>query len=511
MKNIVKFIIPLLLVIALPIIFFVQKNENEIQKIDRVTQKVFDQFNPTGLSVAIVQNGNIIYDKALGYKNAEKIKFLDKNDIFNIASCTKAFTAAAIGKLVQDELISWDDKVIDYLPEFKLKDECVTKNLTIKDILTHRSGLGTFYGDLLWYHTTYSNDEILHRMKHLPITKQFRAEYGYQNNMYMLAGEIIEKVTDQSWENFIKQNFLIPLEMNDTRTSSDDFDGTESLAFPHYNDSLLNPYYFAGGKPAASIWSNPRDLSHWVTMFLNNGQWKNTQILAPEIIKSLITPETILNVSDERESFGIHFRAYTPGWVAYDYSGYKILEHSGSMPGFISKVVFLPEKNTGIIILNNGFNLHCNNALLFSYLDIILEKEINNWTAYYLQEQRNFNDYRKQLNNKRIANRKINTKPSLKLSKYAGTYEDIMYGIAKVYLENEELNITFLPSSKFLHSKMGHWEDNHFKVNFNDVYLPFGIIQFDVDTLSNQVNGFKINLPNNDFHFHNLDFKKLNK
>jgi len=304
---------------------------------------------------------------------------------------------------------------------------------------------------------------------------------------------------------------LIPLEMNDTRTSSDDFDGTESLAFPHYNDSLLNPYYFAGGKPAASIWSNPRDLSHWVTIFLNNGQWKNTQILAPEIIKSLITPETILNVSDERESFGIHFRAYTPGWVAYDYSGYKILEHSGSMPGFISKVVFLPEKNTGIIILNNGFNLHCNNALLFSYLDIILEKEINNWTAYYLQEQRNFNDYRKQLNNKRIANRKINTKPSLKLSKYAGTYEDIMYGIAKVYLENEELNITFLPSSKFLHSKMGHWEDNHFKVNFNDVYLPFGIIQFDVDTLSNQVNGFKINLPNNDFHFHNLDFKKLNK
>jgi len=511
MKNIVRFIIPLLLVIAFPIILFIQKDENEIQKIDRITQKVFDQFSPTGLSVAIVQDGNIIYDKTLGYKNAAKINFLDNKNIFNIASCTKTFTAAAMGKLVQERLISWDDKVTDYIPEFKLKDECITKNLTIKDILTHRSGLGTFYGDLLWYHTNYSNDEILQRMQHLPITNQFRSEYGYQNNMYTLAGEIIEKVTGQSWENFIKQHFITPLEMNDTRTSVDDFDGSESLAFPHYNDSVLHPYYFAGGKPAASVWSNPRDLSRWLTMFLNDGKWKNTQILSPEIIKSLTTPETILNISDERESFGTHFRAYTPGWVAYDYSGHKILEHSGSMPGFISKVAFVPEKNTGIIILNNGFDLFCNNALLYSYLDIILEKEINNWIEYYLQKERDFNDHRKQLNNERSAHRKLNTKPSLPLSKYAGVYEDMMYGKAKICLEKDELSITFLPSSKFLQSKMEHWHDNRFKVTFNDVFLPFGIIRFDLDTLSNQVNGFKIDLPNHDFHFHNLDFKKLDK
>ncbi|MFP4023296.1 MAG: serine hydrolase [Thiohalospira sp.] len=509
MKNIVKFIVPLLLVIAIPIILFTQKDENEIQKIDRVTQKVFDQFNPAGLSVAIVQNGNIIYDKALGYKNAEKINFLEKNDIFNIASCTKAFTAAAIGKLVQEGLLSWDDKVIDYYPDFKLKDDCISKNLTIKDILTHRSGLGTFYGDLLWYHTDYSNKEILERVQHLPLTKQFRVEYGYQNNMYTLAGEIIEKVTGQSWENFIKQNFLIPLEMNSTRTSNDDFDGTESMAFPHFNDSLFSPYYFAGGKPAASIWSNPRDLSNWLTMFLNDGKWKNTQILSPEMIKELTSPETILPVSDERKSFGIHFMTYALGWVAYDYSGYKILEHGGSMPGYSSKVAFIPEKNTGIIILNNGFNFFCNNALLFSYLDIILEKEINNWPDYYLQQQRDFNDAAKKQNAERIAQREVNTKPSFELKEYTGIYEDIMYGKAEVTMDNNELSITFLPSSKFLHSKMEHWHNNSFKVNFNDVYLPFGIINFDVDTLSNQVNGFKIDLPNNDFHFHNLDFKKV--
>jgi hypothetical protein len=299
--------------------------------------------------------------------------------------------------------------------------------------------------------------------------------------------------------------------MNDTRTSNDDFDGTESLAFPHFNDSVFSPYYFAGGKPAASIWSNPRDLSNWLTMFLNDGQWKNTQIILPEMIKELISPETILSVSDERKNFDIHFRAYALGWVTYDYSGYKILEHSGSMPGYSSKVAFVPEKNTGIIILNNGFNFFCNNALLFSYLDIILEKEINNWPEYYLQQQRDFNDSAEKLKSKRISQRKLNTNPSFELNKFTGIYEDIMYGKAEVTMDNHELNITFLPSSKFLHSKMEHWHDNSFKVNVKDVYLPFGIINFDVDTVINKVNGFKIDLPNNDFHFHNLDFKKLNE
>ncbi|MGM0407778.1 MAG: serine hydrolase [Bacteroidota bacterium] len=509
MKNIVKFIIPLILVIAIPLILFIQKDENEIQKFDRITQKVFDEFNPTGLSVVIVQEGTIIYDKAMGYRNAENMSFLRKDDIFNIASCTKSFTAAAIGKLVQEGLLSWDDKIIDYVPDFKLKDDCITKQLTIKDMLANRSGLGTFYGDLLWYNSEYSNDEIIKRMHYLPMNRQFRSEFGYQNNMFTLAGEIVYKVTGQSWENFIKQNFLIPLEMNHSRTSSDDFDGTESIALPHFNDSTMNPYYFVGGKPAASIWSNPRDLANWVNMFLNKGERKGNQILSPEIIKTLTSPATILPVSEERESFGIHFRAYASGWFTYDYSGHKIIDHGGSMPGFISKVAFIPEKNTGIIILNNGFNFFCNDALLFSYLDIIFENDNINWIEHQLQKQRDFNNSREQLKKERIASRKLNTKPSFELIKYAGIYEDIMYGNAEVTLKNDELSITFLPSSKFLQSKMEHWHDNSFKVNFNDVYLPFGIINFDVDTLSNQVNGFKIDLPNNDFHFHNLDFKKV--
>ena len=151
MKNIVKFVIPLLLVIAIPIVLFLQKKENDIQKFDRITQKVFDEYHPTGISVAIVKDGMVVYEKSLGYKNAYNVDFLDNNDIFNIASCSKSFTAAGIGKLVQEGLVSWDDKVIDYLPNFKLADNYISENLKIKDILSHRTGLGTFSGALFWY------------------------------------------------------------------------------------------------------------------------------------------------------------------------------------------------------------------------------------------------------------------------------------------------------------------------------------------------------------------------
>ena len=358
MKNIVKFLLPFILVIAIPLILFVQKEENDLQKFDRINQRVFDEFHPTGLGIAIVKDGEITYQKSLGYRNAHQMDFLDNNDIFNIASCTKAFTAAGIGKLVQEGLLSWDDKVIDFIPNFKLADNYITNNLTVKDILSHKTGMGTFYGDLLWYNTNYTNNEVIERMQYLPVIHDFRTNFGYQNNMYMIAGEIIETVTGQSWERFIQQSFLEPLDMSDSRTSSDQFNGTEEIAFPHYKDSVLGVYYFHATKPAASMWSSPRDLANWTSMLLNNGKWKNNQILSKETIKTLMSAQTILSVSEEKENMGIHFRNYALGWSTYDYNGHKIVEHNGGMPGFISKVALIPEENMAVIILNNGFDLH---------------------------------------------------------------------------------------------------------------------------------------------------------
>ena len=508
MKNIVKFVIPLILVIAIPVVLFLQKKENDIQKFDRITQKVFDEFHPTGISVAIVKDGMVVYEKSLGYKNADNVDFLDHNDIFNIASCSKSFTAAGIGKLVHEGLISWDDRVIDYLPNFKLADEYISKNLKIKDILSHRTGLGTFYGDLLWYNTDYTNDDIIERMQYLPLTKDFRSDFGYQNNMFTIAGEIIEKITGQSWERFIQKNFFNPLEMSDSRTSSDRFDGTEDIAFPHYNDSVMAVHYFLAGKPAISLWSSTRDLVNWTSMFLNDGEYKNEQILSPEVIKTLTSAHTILPVSEEKENMGIHFKNYGLGWYLHDYNGLKIINHDGSMPGFISLVAMVPEENLSVIILNNGFDFYCNDALFYSIIDIVTENYTNNWVEYYSDKQTQLDIYMKEFNEKRISNKQSDTKPSLAIEKYAGMYNDKMYGNAEIKFENNSLHLTLIPTKKIFASKMEHWENDVFKVIFKDVYLPFGLVKFEISN-TGKVEGFKIDLPSSDFHFHNLDFRKI--
>ena len=508
MKNIVKFVIPLILVIAIPLVLFMQKKENDLQKIDRISQEVFDKFRPTGISFAVIKDNQIIYEKSYGYKNASNIDILNNNDIFNIASCSKAFTAAGIGKLVQEGLLSWDDKVIDYIPNFKLSDEYITKNLSITDILSHHTGLGTFYGDLLWYNTTYTNDEVIERMQYLPILKDFRSEFGYQNNMYMIAGEIIESVSGQSWESYIKQKFFDPLEMSNSRTSSEQFDGTEDIAFPHFQDSVIGVYYFQATKPAASIWSNPRDLSNWTSMWLNNGKWKNEEILSPEIIRKLTSAQTILPVSEERESLGIHFRNYALGWSTYDYNGRKIIEHNGGMPGYISKVALVPEENLAIIILNNGFDLYSNNALFYSIVDIMTEHYTTDWLDYYLNKKMKSDNSEKEFCDKRLTTKNTDIKPTLPIENFTGTFKDKMYGNAEIKLENNELVCTLIPAKKIFTSKLEHWNENVFKVVFKDPFIPYGLIKFEIDEL-NKVTGFKIDLPSGDFHFKNLDFKRI--
>ncbi|MCK5028393.1 MAG: serine hydrolase [Bacteroidales bacterium] len=509
MKNIVKFVLPLLLVIAIPIILFMQKEENDLQKIDRISEKVFKEFHPTGLSVLVVKDNKIIYEESFGYKNSNTVDFLNNNDIFNIASCTKAFTAAAIGKLVDDGLVNWNDKVIDYIPEFKLSDKYITQNVEIRDILSHRTGLGTFYGDLLWYNTDYSNKDVINRMQYLPIIYDFRTNLGYQNNMYMIAGEIIERVSGKSWESFIQQKFFTPLEMKSSRTSNYQFDGTEEIAFPHYNDSTINYYDFNAGKPAASIWSNVRDLANWTMMLLNDGKWKNEQILSSETVRNLTSAQTIRYVSEEKESFGIHFRNYALGWNTYDYNGRKIIEHNGGMPGYISKVSIIPEENLGIIILNNGFELYGNNAIFYSIIDIITDQFTNDWINYYLSKKLESESDEREFEKERITSKNPDSKPTLALQKYAGKYHDKMYGDALVKFENNKLTLTLLPAKLIFTGVLEHWSENTFKVQFKDPFLPFGLIQFELNESENII-GFKIDLPSGDFHFQNLDFKKIN-
>ena len=467
----------------------------------------FATFAPAGMSVAVVKDGEVIYTGGFGTKSVNAPKAMETSALFNIASCSKAFTAAAMAMLVEQGKIKWDDKVVDYIPGFRLADPWITAQLTLRDLLCHRSGLETFYGDLLWYGTNYTDQEILAQMRHVPILKEFRSQFGYQNNLYMVAGLVIEKVSGKSWESFVTDNIFIPLGMNNTRSSNDVLKPSDNIAYGHSKGKQQPIFNFSGTKPAASIYSSVEDISKWMRMLLNGGVHEGKQILSKESLRTLWSAHTMIPVSPNAESWGIHFRAYALGWSTYDYAGRKVVEHDGGMPGYISKVCLVPEEKLGIVILNNGEDFQVNDALRYKLLDHVLQHTGRDWDATYMNFRKGGEAYVQAEAEKRLAGRIPNTKPGLPYSAYAGTYNDPAYGKATVEERNGGLHLTFLPAKEMFAGTLEHWHFDTFKVQFKDDFLTYGLVGFEVGP-DGQVHGFKIDLPSDDFQFFELDFSK---
>ncbi len=486
----------------------IEKNSEksiDFQKLDAYIQSSVEKFNLTGLSFAFVQNDSVLFSKAYGLKNTKTGEILNTSSLFNIASCSKAFTAACVTKLVHEKKLNWDDKVITYLPDFKLADDYITQNLSIEDLLCHRSGLGTFYGDLLWYQTHYSQTEIIERMRYLPIKRTYRTQYGYQNDMYLVAGKIIEKVSGQTWGEYLKQNILKPLAMSETRVASKYLSENQDLAMPHLNRNLEN-LYIIDEHAALSMYSSVEELSNWVRMLLGNGSFNGYSVLSPEMVHDLFSARTLLPVSTYHQTMGTYFRAYALGWSTFDYFGKKIVEHDGGMPGYISKVTLIPQLNAGFVILTNDMN-YLSSGLKYKILDMMLNDQDKDWAEIFLDFQKAGEREDKQKIEKKYAERKLNTQPDLKLKEYAGTYTDKMYGDAEITFSKDKLTLTLLPAKEVFTSPMTHWHNNSFHIKFKDNFLPEGWIHFSINE-NNEIEGFTIDLENPDFHFFNLNFVK---
>ena len=250
------------------------KNFPIILKIARET------FGVPGIAVGIIKDGEIIMEKGFGYRNIETKTKTDEQTIFGIASCSKAFTAACMGILVDEGKLKWEDKVIDHLPEFRMFDPFVTAELEIQDLLCHRSGLQTFDGDLLWYGTNYSRDEVLERIRFREPSYSLRSRFGYQNVMFIAAGQVIEKVSGLSWDDFVKENIFEPLEMRSSNTTNSTLTDEMNLAYPHIDGKQLEFINYDNCGPAASINTSVSDLLKWVQMLLNKGDNSGSQILS---------------------------------------------------------------------------------------------------------------------------------------------------------------------------------------------------------------------------------------
>ena len=493
------------LMLILPFQLLAQKAVN-YQALDNYIQEAIDDFELPGLAVAIVKDSNVVFSKAYGFRNFEKKEPLTTKSLFNIASCSKAFTAATLGLLVDEGTLTWKDKVIDYYTDFRMSDPYITKELNMIDILSHRSGLGTFDGDLLWYETDYTDAEILRRMRYFPMRNDFRTEFGYQNNMYLLAGEVVKAASGKTWAEFVYEKIFAPLEMTESRTCSGDLKERQDIAMPHLK-RVVNAYAMPRPNPAGSIFSSVDEMSHWIQMLLNGGKWNGVQVLSERTISALFSPRTILPVSKSMLENGTHFRAYCLGWIAYDYFGKKVLEHGGGMPGYISKVALVPEEKLGMVILTNDMN-GLPDALRNKILDVFLSDRDKDWAALYFEMTQKSETRREERELEREEKRVKKTRPSLKLEEYAGLYRDEKYGDAMVEFENKKLHLTLLPTKKVFTSQMEHWHFDTFRIKFKDEFLPEGFITFNFNT-DREVTGFLIDLPNPDFHFKNLKFEKV--
>ncbi len=504
----------LFLLLGLVILNTSFSQKKSIKKLDAYFEQAIKDWNIPGMGVAIVKDGEVILAKGYGVKDVATGEAVDENTLFAIASNSKAFTSAALATLVDEGLIAWDDKVRDYLPYFELYDSYVSNEMTIADLLCHRSGLATFSGDLIWYGSSHSREEVIRRAKYLEPVAGFRESYGYQNIMFLAAGEIIPVVTGKSWEEYIQEKFLNPLSMNNTLTSVTQFTKETNLALPHNEENGKNHTIdwvnWDNIAPAGAILSSVSDLTKWMNLQLNMGMLDTTAIWSERQANEMWSVHTPQNLSSwSRSTFPSKtFSGYGLGWELFNYQGRKIVAHGGGYDGMISKTVLIPEENMGFVFLTNNINW-LPSALANQVMDEFLGcDEYVDWGAKYLGYKQG-SDARAIEEEKAAEEARIkDTKPSLPLEAYAGTYGGEMYGNCTVRIIGDQLAFQFEPTSLF-RGTFRHWHYDTFQLNWSsDMMLPSGMVQFILNP-KGEVEEMLIDVPNPDFDFTELEFKKL--
>lgn len=475
-------------------------------------EKARTEWQIPGMSVAIVAKDSIIYQAGFGITNTQNPEKVTPATIFGIASNTKAFTSAALAILVDRGIIQWDDPVQKYLPWFQLYDPYVSANITIRDLLSHRSGLKTFSGDLIWYGSTYSRTEILKRAKLLNAHYGFREHFGYSNILYLAAGQIIEEATDTTWEDFISTNLLFPLEMKRSTTSIAPLKQYNNVAQPHnLIDDKNQPIPLVNWDniaPAGGIFSSAKDMCNWLRFHLNQGKYKEKSLLAAHQFYEMRQPVTPRKTSPSAASQYpyIKWRAYGLGWNVQDYAGYQIISHSGGLDGMVSQVFMIPEKQLGFVLLTNNSN-GATAWLSYEILDRLTNNQGHDWSTKGLEQYKHYLAYKKKQRESILAKRIANTNPSLPLCEYTGTYQCPIYGDIHITIKNNKLHLAFKQTA-LLKSKLTHWHIDTFSVQFTQMpSLPMGWVQFSL-TPNGKVYGLKVDVPNPDFDFTEFDFTK---
>jgi len=465
----------------------------------------FERFDLPAMSVAVVKDGEVVLTENFGKRSQRKPEAPDGNTLYGIASLSKAFTTASIGMLVDEGKLNWDDKVVDHLPWFKMHDDNVTQSITVQDLLCHRSGLITFDGDLLWYGTNYSREDVVKRIQHREPSYGFRETFGYQNIMFMTAGEVIEAASGMSWDDFVRTRIIEPLDMKRTTSSFQSFSTDFNAAKPHLKGKEIFMLSYDNSGATAALNSSTNDMSKWIQFWLNNGIVGEDTLLSAASIRKIWSLHTPLPTGNFDQTNGTHFKGYGLGWFLMDYNGKKVVHHGGGLPGYISKLALVPEENLGVIVLTNDMS-SVPSMMMYAVTDWAMGKDYTKWTDTFYEFKTKGDEREREAKAKREETKVADPK-MLPVEDYLGTYRDEMYGDVEITMGEKGLIFSMLPTKELFTGKMEPWSDHAFKFEHNDPFLPFGIVSFNVE--QDQIQGFTLDMPNYDFHFDKLNFVKV--
>jgi len=450
-----------------------------IPDLDEYIHDNMEYFNVPGLSIAIVKDDHLVFTKGYGVREFGKIERVDENTLFAIGSISKSTTAIALAMLEDEEKLAWSDKVIQYLPDFQMYDPWVTKEITLTDLLTHRSGLRSVSGGTIWYGSDFSREEVVHRLRYLKPVSSFRSEYAYQNVMYVVAGQIIPSITGKTWDEFIRERLLTPLNMKRTTTTMSELSGMQNVASPHIfkNQKIIiiqhRDYDNIG--PAASIYSSANDMAQYVRCLLNNGEFEGKRLFSTANAKEMFRPQMIIPVSDYSDDMRRRqpqYRAYGFGWFLEDYQGQKIIRHSGGVDGMRALVAMVPSENLGFVILTNQEEYRMYYSIFYRLLDHFLGFPEYPWDQVFQKSADSPTEKKQpQINN---------TQMSLSLKEYCGIYQDRMVGDITVDIINDKLILAFTHTPCFT-AELEHWDGDIFRLTWPDPTIPQGFVNFQLD------------------------------
>jgi CubicO group peptidase (beta-lactamase class C family) len=446
-------------------------------------------FDVPGIAIAIVKDGKVVTAKGFGVRKLGDPKPVDGKTLFEVASNSKAFTAAALAMLVDEGKISWDDPVTKHLPGFQMFDSYVTGQMTIRDLLTHRSGLGLGAGDLLWWPTTnFSTDEIISKLRYIQPTTSFRSSYAYDNLLYIVAGKIVAEKAGKPWGAAIHDRILAPLGMNGTKTSVAEMLATDDYSAPHSKigekAAVVKPMPVANAVGAVGINTSAEDIARWMNVLLNGGKMEDgKQLFSAKQASELWTEQTPIRIRDPKPALAAtkpNFAAYGLGFSLRDYKGRKIAMHGGALQGFYSTVLMVPEEKLGIAILTNAENSPAMAALYWRILDQYLKVPATDWIKLYAEQEAAMHKEELERQGKEATARAAKSAPSLPLASYDGEYEDAWYGKISIRAEGKKHIMSFARTPD-LTGELEHFQHDTFIVrwkerNFNaDAYVSFAL------------------------------------